>query len=131
MIPFPENVQSGALYSTPKHKPIARRLLVKVARFIIVVAVILSTAAAIIFDVTNIVAVAVIVPTVATIVPDFEVHCSCCCCCYYCYWSQKETMERERRESYRKCHLVYCEHANHDDTKIKLKHDHEWQEKGD
>ena len=40
MIPLPENVQSGALYSTPIHKPTARRLFVKATRFIIVVAVI-------------------------------------------------------------------------------------------
>jgi len=36
---------------------------------------------------------------------------------------KKVTMERKRRESYRKCHLIYCEHVNHDDTKIKMKHE--------
>jgi len=35
---------------------------------------------------------------------------------------KKETMERERRESYRKCNLINCEHVNHDDIKIKVKH---------
>jgi len=37
--------------------------------------------------------------------------------------TKKVTMERERRESYRKCHLIHCEHVNHDDTKIKMKHE--------
>ena len=78
MIPLPKNVQSGSLYSTPIHKPTARRVLVKVIRLIIVVSVLLSTAAIIIFDVASIVAVAVIVPTVAAISPNVEVYCSCC-----------------------------------------------------
>ena len=108
-------------------KPTARSLLVKVTRFIIAVVVIYFTVV-IISAVTII--LTVIVPDVAVIVPTIAVYCSrcycyCfrCCYCYYCYLTfeelidhEREAMKRQRRESYRTCHLIYCGHVSHDDT---------------
>ena len=99
-----------------------RRLLVKIPRFIIVVVVIFSNIVAISSDVAIIIAVTNIVPAIAVIVRAVDLYCSrCCCycskcrCCYYSYFSiEKPWKENEGRAIAR--HLIYCEHANDDDT---------------
>ena len=120
MITLPENEQPGYFHSTLMLKPIVRSLLVKVTRFIIAVVVIYFTVV-IISAVTII--LTVIVPTVAVYCSRCYCYCFRCCYCYYCYLTfeelidhEREAMKRQRRESYRTCHLIYCGHVSHDDT---------------